>query len=199
MPRLLARGGPDLLVVDERGELWRWRPSDDQGGGTLGQVRVAGDQVWDATVVDVETFVINADQGLYRLYVPYPASSQILRYDPTADGSGFSAPAPYFVGEGEDVAAFRQLLDRRRRLRRDRAPTCMRYFNGRATGFALDDPPDNDDLRPGHDYAPHRRQPARAASASCSSGTSCTVACSCSTRPRARTSSSSSPRRAHRR
>jgi len=152
VPRLLARGGPDLLIVDERGELWRWRPSDTQGGGTLGQVRVAGDQVWDASVVDVETFVINPDQGLYRLYVPYPASSQILRYDPTADGSGFSVPAPYFLGEGEDVAAFRQLL-----IDGDvyavTSPNVIRYFNGRATSFALDDPPDNEDLRPGHDYA----------------------------------------------
>jgi len=151
-PRLLARGGPDLLIVDERGGLWRWRPSDTSGGGTLGQVRVAGDQVWDASVVDVESFVINPDQGLYRLYVPYPASSQILRYDPTADGSGFSVPAPYFEGEGEDVAAFRQLL-----IDGDvyavTSPNLIRYFNGRGTGFALDDPPDNADLRPGHDYA----------------------------------------------
>ena len=36
-PRLLARGGPDLLVVDVNGGLWRWRPS-----GALGQVRLSG-------------------------------------------------------------------------------------------------------------------------------------------------------------
>ena len=64
------------------------------GGGTLGQINVAGDQVWGDDVVDIETFLINPDQGLYRLYVPYPPSGQILRYDPTADGGGFSAPAP---------------------------------------------------------------------------------------------------------
>ncbi len=84
--------------------------------------------------------------------MPYPASSQILRYDPTADGSGFSVPAPYFVGEGEDVAAFRQLL-----IDGDvyavTSPNLIRYFNGNATNFALEDPPDNEDLRPGHDYA----------------------------------------------
>ncbi|HEY5489331.1 MAG TPA: hypothetical protein VIK00_05765, partial [Candidatus Limnocylindrales bacterium] len=38
-PRLLGQGGPDLLIVDTNGGLWRWRPSDAQGGGTLGQVR----------------------------------------------------------------------------------------------------------------------------------------------------------------
>jgi len=146
-PRLLARGGPDLLVVDVRGELWRWRPS-----GTLGPVRVAGDQVWDEAVVDFETFVINPDQGLYRLYVPHPPSSQLLRYDPTADGSGFSAPAPYLVGEDEDINAFRQLhIDGD--IYAVTADNLLRYFSGRQTGFSLDAPPDAENLRPEHDYA----------------------------------------------
>jgi hypothetical protein len=151
-PRLLARGGPDLLIVDEHGALWRWRPSDALGGGTLGPVRVAGEQVWNDAVVDIETFVINADQGLYRIYVPYPATSQILRYDPTADGSGFSAPAPYFVSESVDVASFRQLY-----IDGDvyavTADNLDQYFNGRQTAFSLDAPPDAEDLRAGHEYA----------------------------------------------
>jgi hypothetical protein len=146
-PRLIARGGPDLLVVDDNGGLWRWRPS-----GALGQVRLSGDQVWDDTVVDIQTFVINPDQGLYRIYVPYPTSSQILRYDPTADGGGFSAPAPYFISESVDVAAFRQLY-----VDGDvyavTTDNLDRYFNGRQTTFSLDPPPDDQDLRPGHDYA----------------------------------------------
>ena len=126
-------------------------PSDAIGGGTLGQVSVGGDQVWGDSLVDIETLVINPDQGLYRLYVPYPATSQILRYDPTADGSGFSAPNPYFVSEGEDVASFRQLL-----VDGDvyavTAADVPRYFSGRKTGFAAATPPDDGDVRPGHDY-----------------------------------------------
>ena len=121
-------------------------------------------------VVDVETFVINPDQGLYRLYVPYPASSQILRYDPTADGSGFSVPAPYFLGEGEDVAAFRQLL-----IDGDvyavTSPNVIRYFNGRATSFALDDAARQRRPAPGPRLRADRGDRARAASASCTSGT----------------------------
>ena len=150
-PRLLGQGGPDLLIVDTSGGLWRWRPSDAQGGGTLGQVRVAGDQVWGADVVDIETFVINADQGSYRIYVPYPAQQQILRYEPTADGSGFSAPAPYFVGTTENVSAFKQLM-----IDGDvyavTEPTLTRYFTGRDSGFSLDPAPDDKNLRPGHLY-----------------------------------------------
>ncbi|MGI8929447.1 MAG: hypothetical protein ACR2H0_08310 [Candidatus Limnocylindrales bacterium] len=152
VPRLLARGGGDLLIFDTGGVLWRWRPSDAVGGGTLLQLNVAGDQVWTDSVVDIETFLINTDRGLYRLYVPYPPSGQILRYDPTADGGGFSAPNPYFVSEGEDVALFRQLL-----VDGDvyavTADNVLRYFNGRRSGaFELADPPDAGDLRPGHDY-----------------------------------------------
>ncbi len=150
-PALLSAGGPDLLIVDASGALWRWRPSDALGGGTLGQISVAGDQQWGSDVADIKTFLINPDQGLYRLYVPYPPSGQILRYEPTADGGGFSAPNPYFVSEGEDVASFHQLL-----VDGDvyavTSDTLIRYFDGRQTTFALADLPDDGDLRPGHDY-----------------------------------------------
>jgi hypothetical protein len=89
---------------------------------------------------------------LYRILVPYPASSQILRYDPTADGGAFSAPALYFVSESVDVSAFRQLY-----VDGDvyavTSDNLQRYFSGRQTAFSLDPPPDEEDLRPGHDYA----------------------------------------------
>jgi hypothetical protein len=147
VPRLLAHGGPDLLVVDEDGALWRWRPS-----GALSQVRLAGEQTWDETVVDLQTFVINLDQGLYRIYLPYPKTSQILRYDPTADGGGFSPPAPYFISESVDVARFRQLyVDGD--IYAVTSEDLEQYFNGRQTAFSLDLPPDDNDLRAGHDYA----------------------------------------------
>ncbi|HLB45266.1 MAG TPA: hypothetical protein VJK49_07725, partial [Candidatus Limnocylindrales bacterium] len=146
-PRLLARGGPDLLVVDVDGGVWRWRPS-----GALGQMRVAGEQVWDDSVVDIQTFVINPDDLTYRVLVPYPATKQILRYDLTGDQGGFAAPLPYFVSQSVDVAAFRRLY-----VDGDvyalTSDNLERYFNGQLSGFSLDPPPDNEDLRPGHDYA----------------------------------------------
>jgi hypothetical protein len=150
-PALLARGGPDLLILDTRSDLWRWRPSDDEGGGTLGAVRVSGDQQWAADLADIGAFVINPEQGLYRLYVPHPASSQILRYDPAADGSGFSPPTAYFVGESEPVSDFRQLAIDGDVYALTEA-SLLRYFNGRQTAFELATPPDDGDVRPGHDY-----------------------------------------------
>ena len=150
-PALLSTGGPDLLIVDAGGALWRWRPSDDQGAGTLGLMQVSGEQQWGPDVVDIGTFLINPDQGLYRLYVPHPASSQILRYDPAADGSWPTPPTPYFVGEEEPVADFRQLLiDGDVYALTEEA--LLRYFGGRLTTFELGLPPDAGDIRPGRDY-----------------------------------------------
>jgi serine/threonine protein phosphatase PrpC len=149
--RLLSVGGPDLLIVDASGRLWRWRPSDSEGGGTLGAIRVGGDQAWGNDVVDVSTFVTNPDQGLYRVYVPFPSLSQILRYDPIADGSGFSPPAPYFVNRDDNVPRYRQLYidgDVYTLL----PDGLQRFYSGNRTSFSLDDPPDNGDLRPGHEY-----------------------------------------------
>ena len=150
-PRLLSVGGPDLLIVDDGGNLWRWRPSDAVGGGTLGEIRVAGGQPWGPDVVDIATFLINPAEGTYRLYVPYPTGSQILRYEPTADGSGFSAPGPYFLGSNEPVSTFKQIMvdgD----LYAVTAPNLIKYFSGTNTGFSLDPAPDDLNLRPGHSY-----------------------------------------------
>jgi hypothetical protein len=151
-PYLLGGGGPDLLIIDTRGALWRWRPSDAEGNGTLGTIRVGGDVAWGHDVPDIGTFVINTDRGLYRLYVAHPPSQQILRYEPVADGSSFIAPTPYFLGENEPVDSFRRLF-----IDGDiyalTGDNVLRYFNGRrVTSYALADPPDGEDVRPGHDY-----------------------------------------------
>ena len=150
-PVLLSRGGPDLVVLDVRGGLWRWRPSTEPGQGTIGALQVGGSQSWGPDVPDIGTFVINPDLGLYRLYVPHAESSQILRYEPVADGSGFSPPVPYFQGENEPVASFRQLL-----IDGDiyalTADGLLKYFNGRSVTWELAELPDEDDIRPGHDY-----------------------------------------------
>jgi len=151
-PRLLGQGGPDLLIVDDGGKLWRWRPSDNEGHGTPGEIRVSGEQTWGPDVVDLATFLINPAEGTYRLYVPYPTGSQILRYEPTADGSGFSEPGPYFLNNNEPVATFKQIM-----VDGDvyaLTPTdLIKYFSGTRTGFSLDTAPDDKSLRPGHAYA----------------------------------------------
>ena len=41
-PRFLAAGGRDLLMLDDKNVLWRWRPANDEGKGTVTRVRVNG-------------------------------------------------------------------------------------------------------------------------------------------------------------
>ena len=91
VPRLMAVGGTrDLLVLDSRNTLWRWRAADSRGRGTLGRVRVNGAASWGADVRGIGTFIRGTpDQGLYNLYVVDPSGQQVLVYTPAADGSGY--------------------------------------------------------------------------------------------------------------
>jgi hypothetical protein len=149
---VLGVGGPDLLIVDIRGELWRWRPSNTEGNGTLNPASIAGEEPWGNDVTDVATFITDPEDGLYRLYVIDPSASQIQRYDPTADGSGFSRPAGYLQAtDGTAVDTFRGLL-----IDGDvyvlTAAGIDRYGNGRkSSDWRLADAPDAVDLRPGRD------------------------------------------------
>ena len=89
-PRLIASGGPDLLILDAKNGLWRWRPSNDAGRGTLVRISVNGATAWGSDVRDIATYLRSATSGLYNLYVVDPSAQQILAYSPQADGGGFS-------------------------------------------------------------------------------------------------------------
>ncbi len=91
--RFLASGGRDLLVVDARNQVWRWRPSDDAGKGTLTRVTVDAASSWGDDLRAIGTYMRNVSQGLYNLYVVDPSEQQIKAYFPASDGSGFPAPA----------------------------------------------------------------------------------------------------------
>ena len=91
-PRLLAVGGPDLLILDARNVLWRWRPADTTGKGTLVPIPVNGSTGWGDDVRGIGTYVRNAEDGLYNLYVVEPSEQQILAFSPARDGSGFPVP-----------------------------------------------------------------------------------------------------------
>jgi hypothetical protein len=88
-PKLLGIGGRDLLMVDAKNVVWRWRPANTSGKGTITRVRVAGAPEWGDDVSAIGTFIRDADANLYNMYVVDPSEQQILRYSPAADGSGF--------------------------------------------------------------------------------------------------------------
>jgi hypothetical protein len=106
-PRLLATGGPDVLMLDQTNALWRWRPADGApNGGTLIQIKVDDSGTWGTGVRAFGTFLTNANLGQYSLYVVVPSAGQVLKYQASADGTGYYGQArqPYLQGEGHSVA-----------------------------------------------------------------------------------------------
>ena len=103
-PTLLAVGGPDVLVLDEKNILWRWRPAGAGGGGTLDWIRFAESTTWGQDVSAIGTFVRNEEAGLYNVYVVDPSAQQTLRYAPAADGSGYPAAGTGYLTTPRDVS-----------------------------------------------------------------------------------------------
>jgi hypothetical protein len=109
-PRFIALAGPDLLILDAKNALWRWRPADRTGRGTLVRVKVVGAAGWGDDIRAIGTFETDARAGLYRLYVVDPSAKQILAYSPAADGGGFPANASSWLAAPQDVATVNSML-----------------------------------------------------------------------------------------
>jgi hypothetical protein len=150
VPVQIEAGGPDIVVIDDEARPWRWRPSNSAGAGTLNRLTLQGSPTFGEDHGDVAAY--SPSTGGYRLYVAEPSHNQIMRYQQTLDGSAFSPPSTYLATPSSEVADFSQiyvdfdvyaLIDNT--LRRYR----LEKYDG---AFALAEPPDADDLRPGHDY-----------------------------------------------
>ncbi|HEY0444289.1 MAG TPA: hypothetical protein VGC90_08710, partial [Candidatus Limnocylindrales bacterium] len=102
-PKLVTVGGPDLLVLDAKNTLWRWRPSDAKGAGTLTRVRVSGATSWGDDITAIGTYVKSFDSGLYNLYLVDPSEKQIRAYSPAADGSGFPSRSTPWLDSARPV------------------------------------------------------------------------------------------------
>jgi serine/threonine protein phosphatase PrpC len=149
-PKLLATGGPDVVVVDSKNALWRWRPADSKGKGTLARIRVAESATWGADILAIGTYVRNADDGLYNLYVLDPSEQQILRYSPAQDGSGYPAPASGYLTTPQDVSAVTSMYIDGEVYLAD-GGIIERFVAGRSGDWSPQAPPD-DLLRPAPAY-----------------------------------------------
>jgi len=150
-PWMLAVGGPDVLILDHNGAMWRWRPADKTGHGTLASVHIGGSVTWGTDILDIGTYLRNADAGLYNLYVIDPSSRQILRYTPAADGSGFPSDPTNYLATASDVSGYQQMFidGDIYTLTHD---SVIRLSNGRPDQWTPGALPDQADLRAGHDY-----------------------------------------------
>jgi hypothetical protein len=97
-PRFLAVGGRDLLIVDAKNVVWRWRASNDAGKGTTNRMTVYGSTQWGNDIQAIGTYLRDRSRGLYNLYAVDPSAQQILAYPPASDGGGFpSKPAKWLA------------------------------------------------------------------------------------------------------
>ncbi len=103
-PRLLGVGGRDLLMVDTKNIVWRWRPANSSGKGTITRVRVSGASEWGDDILAMGTFLRDPEANLYNFYIVDPSEQQVLRYSPAADGSGFPDIPNKWLSSARDVS-----------------------------------------------------------------------------------------------
>jgi hypothetical protein len=141
-PKMIALGATrDLLVVDEKNVLWRWRPANDKGAGTTAKIRVADNAGWGDDIRAIGTFLRDASAGLYNLYVVDPSAQQILVYYPASDGAGFPASAIDRLAVARDVSKVDSLyIDSDIFITDD--GNIVRFVDGRAEGWETDQLPD---------------------------------------------------------
>ncbi len=105
-PRFLGTGGnSDLLILDSKNTLWRWRPADGAGKGTLVKINVDGAKSWGDDIKGFGTYLRDAEKTLYNLYVVDPSEQQIQVYYPSADGGGFPDKGAPWLATTRDVSA----------------------------------------------------------------------------------------------
>ncbi len=135
-PKLMALGATrDLLVVDSANVLWRWRPADEGGKGTIIKVTVSDGASWGDDIRAIGTFLRVASTGLYNLYVVDPSEEQLVYYFPAhgrqrlPGGAGRPAGGRPQHGQGRRPVHRRRHLPRRRRQDRP-----VRRWPGRGLG-----------------------------------------------------------------
>jgi hypothetical protein len=110
-PRLMAVGGPDLFILDDKNTLWRWRPSNDKGKGTLIRLKVNNAAALGEDLSVMATYCRNApDCDLNNIYLVDPSEQMVWAYRPAADGSGYPGAADAWLKAPRDVAAVTDLL-----------------------------------------------------------------------------------------
>ncbi len=111
---------------------------------------VSDSTTWGKDISAMDTFLRDADRGLYNLYVVDPSAKQILRYSPAADGSGFPAAASDYLAAPQDVSGISSLYIDGALWAID-GTDVARFSGGQRTKVSVADPGD-ELLRPGTAY-----------------------------------------------
>ena len=138
----ISASGPDILIFDASSNLWRWRPADSSGKGTLVKLRVRDGELWGSDVTIISGFAADEGTGLYRMYVVDPSARQILRYTPAPDGTGYPAPPTgYLINPTSLASVDAMAIDGDLYLAQDGA--VRRYVGGAVDEWVPADPGDS--------------------------------------------------------
>ena len=138
----ISASGPDILIFDASSNLWRWRPADLSGKGTLVRLRVRDGELWGSDVTIISGFAADEGTGLYRMYVVDPSARQILRYTPAPDGTGYPAPPTgYLINPTSLASVDAMAIDGDLYLAQDGA--VRRYVGGAVDEWVPADPGDS--------------------------------------------------------
>jgi hypothetical protein len=159
VPRYLGVGGQDLLILDSKNVLWRWRPSNDAGKGTLTKVTLFDSASLGDDIMGINTFLRPGTRGLYNLYIVDPSEQQIRAYSPAADGSGFPAKATPWLATARSVAEMTSTFVDGDLFAAD-AGALVRFVGGKYEGWTAKAPKDSL-LRPAPVYSIIAAGPAR--------------------------------------
>jgi hypothetical protein len=141
-PQFITLGAVrDLLIVDDKNVLWRWRPADSAGKGTIKRVKVSTSASWGDDILAIGTFLKSKPNGLYNFYVVDPSQQQILAYAPAADGANFPAKDQKWLTVARDVGKVGDMYIDGDIFVTDNG-TITRFANGRAEGWTAGTLPD---------------------------------------------------------
>ena len=139
IPRQITTAARDLVIVDSKNVVWRWRPKDLLGGGTTTLITVAGAAGWGDDIVAVGTFLRSATEGLYNLYVVDPSEQNILAYSAARDGSGFPSSPQQRLAVARDMSKVTDLLIDGDIFVAD-GGTITRFVGGKSEGWTIQAP-----------------------------------------------------------
>ena len=140
-PKLIGVGGRDLLMVDSKNVVWRWRPANSTGKGSISRVRVTGAAEWGDDILAIGTFLRDPEANLYNLYVVDPSTQQVKRYSPAADGSGFPGTPTQWLSSVRDLTGVTSMYIDGDVWIAD-AGALYRYSNGASVGWSATAPGD---------------------------------------------------------
>jgi hypothetical protein len=141
-PKYITLGAVrDLLIVDDKNVLWRWRPADSAGKGTIKRVKVSTGASWGDDILAIGTFLKSKPNGLYNFYVVDPSQQQILAYAPAADGANFPAKDQKWLTVARDVSKVGDMFIDGDIFITDNG-TIVRFVAGRAEGWQAGQLPD---------------------------------------------------------